>query len=174
MIKKSVELEPFSTYYNWHLGNRLTFAHQYDAAIQQYQRVLEIDPNHSDSLVWMGLSFGLLKKFEDAKNAGIRHAELTGGDVELSLLYNSLVEEHARTGEPVTPPPDLVKYMETWGWTTLLYAWLGHKDKTLELLEERGRYGSYVFMKYYPAFDFLRSEPRFIELLQKIERALEE
>ncbi len=163
--RKTVELEPSSPYYNRHLGSMLTFSHKYDAAIQQYQRTIELEPNYPDVWVWMGLTFDYLNEFEDSLTAKMRWTELVDGDKEMQLFYVSLLEEHARTGKPVTPPPELVKYFEKWGWTVFLYAYLGHKEKTMELLEAQNQ--SYGFMKYYPAYDFLHSEPRFIELLQR-------
>ncbi len=171
--RTTVELEPYSPNYNRFLGTMLTYARQYDAAIQQCKRVLELDETFSDVWVWLGIIYNFLKKFEDAKNANVRFAELTGGDKEMARLYTSLMEEYTRTGEPVTPPPELIKYFKKWNWITYLYAYLGHKEKTLELLEERGG-GSYGRLKYYPVYDFIRSEPRFIAILQKKEQELEE
>lgn len=163
--RAAVDLEPLEPYYNRYLGTMLFYARQYNAAIEQFQRVLEIDPNYSDVWIWFTITYIFQEEFDNAINTNIRFAELTGGDPELAGLWASLVAEHARTGEPVTPPPELEEYFAKWGWTTYLYAYLGHKEKTIELLEERpdalGR------LKYYPAFDFIRSEPRFIEVLQE-------
>jgi hypothetical protein len=51
-----------------------------------------------------------------------------------------------------------------------MYARLGEKDQALELLEKacRGRDMVLVELKVDPAFDNLRSEPRFVRLLHLI------
>ena len=72
----------------------------------------------------MGLTFLLKERFEDATHALNRWAELTGNDKEVVKLYLSLVEEHARTGEPVSCPPELESVFPFY-----FYAYLGHKDR---------------------------------------------
>ncbi len=52
----------------------------------------------------------------------------------------------------------------------LLYAELNEKEKTLEFLEQVYEHRGVIlrFLKITPAFDFLRSEPRFIALMRKV------
>ena len=173
--KKAVELEPFSTNNNFTLGVILTWARQYPAAIQYFQRTIELDANIVTAWFELWQTFIFLEEFEHAKNAAIRLAELTGADKEMSLLFISLIEEHARTGEAVSPPPELVEFFSKVpvGYL-ILYANLGHKEKIIEnaeLFEQRDiRFLSEL--KNHPYYDFVRSEPRFIELIQKIEQEL--
>jgi tetratricopeptide (TPR) repeat protein len=52
----------------------------------------------------------------------------------------------------------------------LVWIGFGEKDKALEYLEKacEGRESALAFLKVWPVFDSLRSEPRFQELLKKM------
>ena len=81
-------------------------------------------------------------------------------------LYLSLVEEHARTGEPVAYPPELESVFPYH-----FYPFLGHKEQSLELLERIYKEEQYWYLqvcKSFPLYDFLQSEPRFIALMRKM------
>ena len=55
-------------------------------------------------------------------------------------------------------------------WRAIIYFGLGEKNKTYELLDKayQERESFLLFLKYWPKFDSLRSEQRFIDLLKKI------
>ncbi len=164
--RKALELEPFLLLYNHHLGLMHYYARQYDTAIQQFERTLALDSNIPFAWEYMGTTFFHKEKFEDATHALNRWAELTDKDKEAVKLYVSLVEEHVRTGEPVAYPPELESVFPCY-----FYAFLGHKEQTLELLERYDKEEKYEYLqivKYDPIFDFLQSEPRFIALMQKV------
>ncbi len=154
-----------------HLGIAYYFARQYDKAIQQYERTLALNSNYASAWVQLGNAYFYLGKYEDATRAYGRSAELTDIDKELFILWSSLAEKYARTGESVTPPPELEKFAEKHRWAVFLYAQLGQKEKTLALIEQVYKEKQYThigYLKVAPRFDFLRSEPRFIALLQKM------
>ncbi len=163
--RKALELEPFSPIYHVALGSMLTFARQNDEAIGVYQRAIELNSNNPDAWLWLMITFISIEEFEEAGKALSRWAEIAGLEKGIVMHFISLVKEHTQTGEPVSPPPELEKYFALFGWRTYLYAYLGHKEKTIELLEESNDILGYG--KYFPAYDFIRSEPRFIALLRK-------
>ncbi len=174
--RKVVELEPLSFHYNGVLGMALIQARQYNAAIQQLQRTLELESNIRWPWFQLGKAYIYLKKYEDATHVWVRFAELAGSDKEevaLVELFVSLIADHDRTGEPVSPPPEMKKFFSKGPWPLVLYSYLGHKEKTIMLLEQTYEEGPFPLL-HSPVYDFLRSEPRFIELIQKRERELEE
>ena len=169
--RKAYELEPFSIQYNMGLGTALTHARHYDdAAIEQFQRTLELDINYSLAWIWLGYALFINKRFEEATNALVRWAEITGNDKEVVKLFVSLLEEHALTGEPVYLPQEAINVWPDF-LETVSYGLVGQKDKTLELLEQAYEEGRRPQL-HGQEFDFLRSEPRFIKLMQKREQMI--
>ena len=172
--RKAYELDPLSIFYNTALGNALIYARQYDAAIQQLERTLELDSNISLSWSFFGDVLLLDKRFEDATYAWVRWAELTGIDKEAVKLYVSRVAKHSQTGKPEYLTPELESSILpsiSPVRLPIFYANLGQKEKTLELLElyyKEEKYENLRFYEYHPVFDFLQSEPRFIALMQKL------
>ncbi len=164
--RKAYELEPFSTFYSVSLGWAFVIARQYDAAIRQFERTLELDSNYSNAWRGLGVAFLYDKRFEEATRAFVRDAELEGVNKEAMQLFVSLVEEHERTGEPVSPTPELEVIFAKTGQTHILYAGLGHKEKTLAFLEQKYEEENYLPL-FFPVLDFLRAEPRFIALERK-------
>ncbi len=161
--RMALELEPFSLIYHVALGSMLTFARQYDSAIKNYQRAIELDSNNADAWFWLMITYICIEEFEDARKALTNWAEIVGVNKNRALLFVSLVEGHVRTGQPVTPPRILVNIVKLWRFTKPLYAYLGHKEKTIELFEKEG--GSLRYMRYFPAYDFIRNERRFTDLI---------
>ena len=164
--RKALELEPFSLFYNHHLGLTHYYARHYDTAILLFERTLSLDPNYHFTWEYMGLTFFFKERFEDATHALNRWAELTGKDKEAVKLYVSLVEEHARTGEPVAYPPELESVFPCY-----FYAFLGNKEQNLEAIEQAFEEENYYFL-FSPEYDFLRSDPRFIALERKRKQIL--
>ncbi len=169
--RKAYELDPFSAHYSFMLGITLLVSRQYDVAINQLQRSLELDSNNATTWLHLGAAYLHAKKYEDATREYVHWAELTGENKEAMQHYVSLVEEHKRTGKPVSATPELEIIFAKLNWTRFLYANLGQKEKTLEALEQ-----AYEEEKYYPLyllhFDFLRKEPRFIVLERKRKQIL--
>ncbi len=164
--RKALELEPFSLFYNHHLGFTHYYARHYDTAILIFESTLELDPNYHFTWEFMGLTFLFKKKFEDAAHALNRWAELTGIDKEALKLYVSLVEKHARTGEPVAYPPELESVFPYY-----FYTFLGNRERNLDAIEQAFEEENYYFL-FSPEYDFLRSESRFIALEQKRKQIL--
>ncbi len=168
--RKLAELEPLSINNIGMLGYTLQSSRQYNAAILQFQRILELDANNAETWKSLGIAYIYAKKFEDATQAGVRWAELAGKDKEAVKLFISLVAEHNRTGESVSLPPEIENI---WRHDILpkFYAMLGQREKTLALLEqeyEEGYYWNLSNLKIEPVYDFIRSDPRFISLMKKV------
>ena len=56
-MKKVLELEPMSVRYNWTLAMRFFQMHEYDRAIGQYQKTLELDPNDALTHELLGYAY---------------------------------------------------------------------------------------------------------------------
>ena len=176
--RKALELEPFLLLYNRDLGESLLRARQHNAAIEQLQRTLEIYPAvaGSSTLPILFEAFLFENRFEEAERTILRWAELTGKSKEgedAIRLFVSLVKEHARTGEPIFIPADfesVLRANEFFYPAVFVYSLLGQKEKAFELLEQYydgGKRVPWMALRY-QYFDSIRSEPRFIALMQKV------
>ena len=164
--RKAYELEPFSRNYSFVLGRELVSFRHYDAGIKQLQRTLDLDSKFPGTWYFLGFAYIFVNKFEDAKHAWGRLAELTGENKKVLQHFVLLIEEHKRTGEPVSPSPEIVKLATKLKETHLVYAFVGQKEKALEALEQMFEEEIYFYLGF-PVFDTLRSEPRFIALERK-------
>lgn len=66
MMRRAQELDSLSPDANAGLANVLYFARDYDEAIRYCQRVLVLEPNFLDALLWLGLSYEQKGMFEEA------------------------------------------------------------------------------------------------------------
>ncbi len=100
-------------------------------------------------------------------------AAAEGRDVAAARAIGKLFVQHQRSGEPQEISDELVTRLEL-GSEDLaqVYAFVGDGENALQALEiafeERSGSRSVLSMKINPAYDFIRDEPRFVALLQKL------
>ncbi len=100
-------------------------------------------------------------------------AAAEGRDAAAARDIGKLFVQHRQSGKPLEISDELVTRLEL-GSEDLaqVYAFVGDGESTLEALdialEERSGSRSILSMKINPAYDFIRDDPRFIALLQKL------
>ncbi len=167
MRKRLVELDPLSPGRKEGLGFAYTFARQYDQAIDQYRKALELDPNSAHP----GLGRAYLQKgmHEDAIAAFQKAVDL-GGWTKHDLGYAYAVagkrEEAVKTLEELL---EQGKGVQPTG-VAQLYGALGEKDQAFAWLEKayEEHDGWLAMLKVDPHFDSLRDDPRFQSLLRRM------
>jgi adenylate cyclase len=179
-MRKAVAIDPFSAPVQAFLGRTYIWARQYDKALDQFQKVAEMFPGFAidherlaQLLAFMGrfdqaiaedtkarLLSGENEKSALAKEAKLRHAWTTQG----APGYWKALVELSQTAEN---PPEA--YNSPFG-TAILYAQLGDKARALNALEQAHEQRSLAMteINIEPAFDPIRSEPRFKALLQRV------
>jgi tetratricopeptide (TPR) repeat protein len=172
--KRAVELDPVSPIINAWLGWRYFFARQYDLAIQQYLKTLEMDPTFAPAHLVLGQGheqkFMPDKAIDELKKA----VSLSEGS---SLYVSSLAHAYAiagRRGEAEMLLQQMNEraqrnYVPSFD-IAIIYAGLGQKDQALLWLEKgcQERSAWMVWLKVDPRFDFVRSDPRFQDLLRRV------
>jgi TolB-like protein/Tfp pilus assembly protein PilF len=173
--KRAVELDPFSLVINRDLGDALYLARQYDQAIEQYRRTLELDPNFITVHGGLGAAYlhkSLYKEgiaeFEKELAisphsayalAGLGYANaVTGRRAEAQKLLDQLNQRSKQEYVPAV-------------FRAQIYAGLGEKDQAFEWLEksyEDRSIANLAEIKVDPQFDPLRSDPRFQDLLRRM------
>ena len=173
--KRAVELDPLSLINNWELGRAFYTARQYDQAIKQYRRTLELDPNFITVHGGLGAAYlhkSLYKEgiaeFEKELAisphsayalAGLGYANaVTGRRAEAQKLLDQLNQLSKQEYVPAV-------------FRAQIYAGLGEKDQAFEWLEksyEDRSIANLAEIKVDPQFDPLRSDPRFQDLLRRM------
>jgi eukaryotic-like serine/threonine-protein kinase len=173
-FKRALDLDPLSLSINGALGLGFYYARQYDQAIEQQRKTLELDPNFI--LAQRDLGFSYLQKsmhkeaiaeFEKAlvispgntfALAGLGYAyAVAGRRAEAQKVLDQLSEISKRK---YVPESQMV----------VIYTGLGEKDKAFEWLEKAYEARSIFIVGAIkgPHYDPLRSDPRFADLLRRM------
>jgi TolB-like protein/Flp pilus assembly protein TadD len=169
--KVALELEPLDLEINQHLGWYYLFARQYDRAIEQLQKTLEMGSDFYRARVLLGIAYGQKGAFSQAI-AQFLHARLLE---ETPMLSGFLGYAYAMKGEPKAREvlDSLLEeskkhYVPPYS-IALIYTGLGNRDEALRWLQKaRVEHGHWRgWLELTPELDSLRSDPRFIEISQR-------
>jgi TolB-like protein/Tfp pilus assembly protein PilF len=171
--QRAIELNPVNTLAVIWVGNVYGYQRDYDKAIVQGQKALEIDPNYPAAYVMLGQWYWNAGMDEKAVEMYARLKELSGGDAAMlpdtkrafatggrAAVMRSLIELQSNPATPGYSPSDVAQ----------LYSSLGDKDKAFFWLNKayEERAVTLIYLKVDPAFDPLRSDPRYVELVRRI------
>jgi TolB-like protein/Flp pilus assembly protein TadD/predicted Ser/Thr protein kinase len=175
--KRALQLDPLSVLINGSVALSLYEARQYDQAIEQERKTLDLDANYLIARIGLGLAY-VQKSMHQESIAELEKAgAVSGGNA--SALSN-LGYAYAMAGRKAEAQKVLDKINELSkegyvpaGAKARIYAGLGDKDKVLQWLEtaysERSIAGTLPGMiKVDPVFDSLHSDPRFTDLLRRM------
>jgi serine/threonine-protein kinase len=171
-LKKAIEQDPLSAIVITNLGFVFYCARRYDQAIAQYRKGLEIDPNFSVAYQYLTEAYEQQGKYEEAITAAEKIAPFAPLYLEPKEL--ALVKQaYARSGAPGywQKRLDFLKKRASDTWTIAVGCALsGDKDQAFEWLEKvyESRHQSMLELKVNPAFDSLRSDPRYADLLRRL------
>ena len=173
-LKRSIGLDPQAIMYQT-LGTVFFFAaRRYDQAIEQYDKALEMDPRLASTHCLLGLAYQHKSMHEPAIAAARKAVELSGGatlftamlgDVYAAAGYRDEAEKVLAQLQEISKQQYVTPYA-----MARLYAALGKQDEALRWLETayRERAALMVCLKTDPEFDDMRSDPRFEDLLRRM------
>ena len=172
-LKKAQELDPLSLLTNTSLGRQLYFTRQYDAAMQQLSKTLDMDPKFVPAQHAIEAAYAQNGMFKEA--IGERQKVLTlSGNPDLAAAIG---EDFNASGYPGVMKSWLegLKEVSKRGYVSSynmaqIYARLGDKDQALAALETAldQRDSNLTYVRVEPAFDEIRSDPRFQRVVQQL------
>jgi tetratricopeptide (TPR) repeat protein len=176
--KRALELDPLSLVTNTFLGAAFYSARQYDQAIEQERKTLELDQNVTTARLFLGSAYVQKLMYKEGIAEFEKMLVIFPGDTRaLSLLGHAYaVAGRKAESQKVLDQLNEVstqKYVPA-EFKARIYAGLGDKVRAFDWLEKayEGRETAIDFrgigIKTDPAFDPLRSDPRFQDLLRRM------
>jgi tetratricopeptide (TPR) repeat protein len=171
-LKKAESRDPLSLIISADLADILCVAHLYDESVRQSRKTLELDPYFAVAHYVLGQALAQ-KHMHDEAIAELRRAiELSRGNTvfESQLAYAYAIS--GRTEEAMKIVKDLERRPDrpssTDAHIALIHVGLGDHDQAMSWLSRayRARFNPSILMR--PAFDPLRSDSRFQDLLRRI------
>jgi TolB-like protein/Tfp pilus assembly protein PilF len=173
-MQRALQLDPLSLVINSAAGRVLYLARQYDQAIEQYQKTLEMDQNFFPPLREIGMPYEQKGQYREAITAfqkaramapddmyvagWLGHAyAISGNRAEAQRLHDKLQERSQK------------RYVPAYS-RSVIFTGLGNKEQAFEWAQKAYEERDYwlVYLKVEPAFDPLRSDPRFQDLLRRM------
>jgi tetratricopeptide (TPR) repeat protein len=153
------------------LGRAYRDGRHFDQAVEQCRKTLELEPNFAQAHWCLGLGYLGKQRYDEAIAEFQRAKELGQGPLALwSIGYT-----YAITGRK----PEAREILKEFGQLSRdgyvspyfmagIYAGLGEKDQAFEWLYKAYEEGEWLSLKLDPFLDNLRSDPRFQELLRRL------
>ena len=171
-LKRAVELDPVSPISNQFLAGAFYLARQYDQAIEQERKTLDLDANFIMAHRYLGLSYVQKSMYKEGIAEFEKAVAISSGN---TLLLSGLGYAYAASGRRADAQKMLdqlseiskQKYVPA-AYRAYIYVALGEKDRAFESLERGYEERLISVIRVDPAFDPLRSDPRFADLLRRM------
>ncbi|HXJ14030.1 MAG TPA: protein kinase, partial [Candidatus Limnocylindrales bacterium] len=173
-MKKSQELDPLSLIISVAIGWAHYMARQYDDAIAQLHRTIELDPNYPVTYWILGLILRKLGRYELAITEGEKGVRFSGGSPMLTAALAQTLATAGRKKEAIQLLDELTqlatqKYVAPCFFAGI-HLGLQEPDRAIECLEKSFEEHSHwlIYLHIDPSMDALRPDPRFQDLLRRI------
>jgi serine/threonine protein kinase/Tfp pilus assembly protein PilF len=172
-LKRAKDLDPLSLAINSSVGLQLYFARQYEPAILQLKKTLDLDPNFVPAQHALEAAYAQSGMYREA--VGERQKVLTlSGNPDLAAAIG---EDYRKSGYAGVLQSSLEglkevskeRYVSPYN-IAQIHARLQEKDQALAWLEQAfsERDSQLTYVKVDPAFDEIRSDAHFQQLLQRL------
>jgi serine/threonine protein kinase/Flp pilus assembly protein TadD len=172
--QKGVQLEPFSAEINAMLGLVYFYSGNYEKASEQFRKTIEIDPSFWYAHTQLARSIEKLGNREAAVSMLEKARSMHGATAEPLMHLGRIYAASGRRSDA----EKIIDELKRREWTiqmdgyefAVIYAALGDKDTAFAHLDNEYARGSWWldFAKVDPDLEPLRSDPRFNELLRKL------
>jgi serine/threonine-protein kinase len=180
LMRRAEDLDPLSSVMVTNLAQRLNVIGDYAAALREAQRGPELDGSFIPAYLQAGLAYEGLGQREQAiaKYKRGAHVSSTPGIEQLLLARAAaLVGDRGRANEVADVLANRVARNEVSPtWAAFAYSVAGHRDRAIELLNQafKARDPFLRNQLHGPIARELWGDPRYEELLRRLERGLED
>jgi TolB-like protein/tetratricopeptide (TPR) repeat protein len=175
-LKHALELDPLSPPFNRSVGEAFYFAREYDQAYAPLRKAVELDPGYAHPQQDVARTYTQQSKFAESIAASEKILQSSPDD---TIALTDLGVAYAKAGQKADAQKVLDRLAELSKRRYVLeefrgriYANLGDKDKAFESLQKGYDAHSMAIgfgtLKTDPVFDPLRSDPRFTDLLRRM------
>ncbi len=173
--KRALEIDPLALPINMAVGKAYFYARRYDESIAQSQKTLEMDPAFMPALFYLARAFHQTGIDEQAIDIARKLVDASGGLPSLTaflgyMCTNGKAEESRQILEHLIPLTSSDRFYISAFAVALIYAGLGEIEEALQWLKNAYDERSLlvVYLKVDPAFDNLRSESRYQDLIRRL------
>jgi tetratricopeptide (TPR) repeat protein len=172
-IRRALELDPLSIIINNDVAWNYHYARDYDRAVEFYKKTLDLNPGFPMALRELGTVYAMKGLFEEAVSTLEKATDISSGDrtrARLARVYAMA----SREAEARTILDDLLAQSNKRHVSPCLiaeiYVGLGENDEAFKWLDKAylERDSLLSVLKAAPKWDPLRPDPRFKELLKKM------
>lgn len=166
-------MAPLNPGFHIDLANTLIFLRRYDDAIVQLQKVLEAEPNNPVLHRALWYAFHVKAMYEEALAEAKNHYTALGDGRVVAALERGHTEGGYREAMRRAAVTLAGRSKQTYVNPVLIahvYALSGEKDRALDWLEKAYQEGAslLVYLRVEPLYDPLRDDPRFQDLLRRM------
>ncbi len=173
-VKRARELDPLSLITNSAEGQFLFFAGRPDEALARLNKTLEFDPSFWHSHLILSQVYAAKGMFAEAVAEADKAAQFSGGNSQAVATKGYALAKSGKITEARDALAELQKlstekYVAPYNFA-IIYNGLGETATALDYLEKAFAEKNVlvVFLKVDPKWNNLRTEPRFIELIRRM------
>jgi serine/threonine protein kinase/tetratricopeptide (TPR) repeat protein len=156
-FRTALSLDPLSPIVNLNYGLTLMINHQYSEASAQFRKLLESDPSFAPAHFYASEFYAITGRFADAIGELQKFVPIPGTFSPDAQGYNKLMlATQDKGGDPAN--------------VALSFAIARDREKTFEWLERAFKDEDVELIPdiRFPPFDFIRSDPRYADLMRKL------
>ena len=158
-LRTAMSLDPLSPIVNTNYASVLTMAHRYEEALAQFQKALQADPGFKPAHYKLSLLYAATGHFGDAVSELQKFVSTPGSFSPDAKGYVALCLASEQFHKN-----------EWWSSIAAAYGYANDREKTLEYLEKAYSQADEELLLSIrlPAFDFIRSDPRYADLMRRM------
>ncbi|MFP5265491.1 MAG: protein kinase domain-containing protein [Blastocatellia bacterium] len=176
-VKRAQEVDPLSLVINLNVSRVLYFAREYDSAADQCLKTIEMYPGFFLGYRRLGQIYERKRMYAEALAEFDKSLALAANNSETISVKGYTLAAAGRVVEAEQVLAELKElseqiYVSPYSLSRVLFG-LGREGEAFEYLERtyQERHGILVYLKVEPLFDGLRSDPRFVSMLQRLNLA---